>query len=161
AAGQHDHREADDDDGELAELAGRFDQRAGVEEAGDQAAEDGDRDRHREKGNGVVCPALRQELADQVIGDEIVAPALAGLWKGHVRGIRLISAIGFGGGSPRRVCLPSRGGGTSAPMLPSTARASLDAHGSSSPRGEEHAVWVSAENDPAYFAAAWRALTSQ
>ena len=39
----------------------------------------GDRDDQREERNGIVGPALGQDLADQVIGDEIVAPGAASL----------------------------------------------------------------------------------
>ena len=76
AAAQHDDREADDDEAELAELAGRFLQRIKLEEARDQAAEGGDSDDQRDEGDRIVRPALAEDFANDVIGNEIVAPGL-------------------------------------------------------------------------------------
>ena len=85
AAAQHHDGEAGDDDGELAELAGGIGQRLRLEEAVDGAAEPGHRDDQRQERNGVVGPALGQDLADQVIGDEVVAQAQGALLEGHVQ----------------------------------------------------------------------------
>ena len=79
---------------ELAELAGRFLQRIEAEETGDGAAEDGDGDDQRNEGNGVVGPALGQDLADDVIGNEIVAPGLKPFAKGHLSFCRIGGSAG-------------------------------------------------------------------
>ena len=42
-----------------------------------------DGDDQRKEGNGIVGPALGQDLADDVIGNEIVAPGLEPFAKGH------------------------------------------------------------------------------
>ncbi len=85
AAAQHDDGQAGHDDRELAELAGGIAERGRLEEAGDGGAEDRDGDDQRHERNRVVRPALGEDLADQMIGDVVVAqaqqPARARSWQ--------------------------------------------------------------------------------
>ncbi|MPL88390.1 hypothetical protein SDC9_34410 [bioreactor metagenome] len=76
AAAEHHHGEADHHDRELAELTGRFLQAERVEEPGDRRAEERDHRHQHEERDRVVGPALGQDLADQVIGNEVVAQGL-------------------------------------------------------------------------------------
>nr|WP_292338318.1 hypothetical protein [Mesorhizobium sp.] len=83
AAAQHHHGHADDDKGELAELAGRSLQRGELEETRNDRTEDAKRRHQRQEGNGVVGPALGQNLANQMVRHEIVAPGLEAFAKIH------------------------------------------------------------------------------
>ena len=113
AAAQHHHRQADHHQAELAQLAGGFLQRVKLEEARNGAAETCHHDHQRQKRDRVIGPALGQNLADDVIGHEVVAPGLQPLAEGHR------ASIGSGkGGQPN---------GSGRPIMPVSA-ASVAGH---------------------------------
>ena len=75
AARQHHDRQPEHDQSGLGELPAEVsDVRNGIEVRQDSAEHDQDDDQRQER-NGVVHPALGQQLADDVIGDEAVAKA--------------------------------------------------------------------------------------
>jgi hypothetical protein len=84
-AAQHDDGHARHDDRKLAELARGIAQRRRLEEAGNRGAEHGDRHDQGQERDGVVGPALGQDLADQMIGNVVVAQAQRPLAQGHRR----------------------------------------------------------------------------
>ncbi len=107
-----------------------FLQRRQLEEAGDGRAERRDRDDQRQEGNGVVGPALCQQLADDMVGHEIVAPGLPAFAKfidpasaGFIKRVSVtgacpVTAMAFG---KRRLTLPLLR--PAAPSDPSSCRA--------------------------------------
>jgi hypothetical protein len=94
--------EAGDDDGELGQLAGRIAEGLRLEEAVDRGAEAHDRDDEGQKRDGVVRPALGQDLADQMIGDVVVAQALDAFLEAHEALPPKPDCVGEKAGSGRR-----------------------------------------------------------